>query len=165
MPWNPSLRKVRSASWRRVPRPTRRGPLRWRASLRSPRQEEETVELDPPVDTTPEAYPVLEGVPVEAPEDTGIESTQVALSEDLARVLKEIESRLSALEGQFSEFAEWKASVEARTTAQTEELRVQRAAIARTQRAVRQLSRPQEVASQASAEALETGSDENAETA
>ncbi|MED5261333.1 MAG: hypothetical protein VX574_02890, partial [Myxococcota bacterium] len=51
----------------------------------------------------------------------------------------------SALEGRLDDFVEWKSRVEKQIGAQTEELRVQRAAIARTQRAVRQMSRPQPV--------------------
>jgi hypothetical protein len=111
--------------------------------------DEETIELDPPVDTSLESYPVLEGVPVDESAEAVLEPAASAMTEDIARVLKEVESRLSALEGQLSEFAEWKPGVEKRIAAQTEELRVQRAAIARTQRAVRQSSRPTEVSAKA----------------
>ena len=103
------------------------------------------VELEPPVDTVAGALPVLEGVPVEDPGEAGFQVESSLVTDEVARVLKEIESRLSALEGRLDEFAEWKSRVEKQIGAQTEELRVQRAAIARTQRAVRQMSRPEAV--------------------
>ena len=103
------------------------------------------VELEPPVDTVADALPVLEGVPVEDPGEVGFQVESSLVTDEVARVLKEIESRLSALEGRLDEFVEWKSRVEKQIGAQTEELRVQRAAIARTQRAVRQMSRPEAV--------------------
>ena len=103
------------------------------------------VELESPVDTVADALPMLEGVPVDDPGEAGFQVESSLVTDEVARVLKEIESRLSALEGRLDEFAEWKARVEKQIGAQTEELRVQRAAIARTQRAVRQMSRPEAV--------------------
>ncbi len=103
------------------------------------------VELEPPVDTVADALPVLEGVPVEDPGEVGFQVQSSLATDEVARVLKEIESRLSALEGRLDEFVDWKSRVEKQIGAQTEELRVQRAAIARTQRAVRQMSRPEAV--------------------
>jgi hypothetical protein len=51
---------------------------------------------------------------------------------------------MSTMESRLDEVTEAKERLERQVAAQTEELRVQRAAIARTQRAVRNLSRPEE---------------------
>ncbi|MEE8580152.1 MAG: hypothetical protein V3T33_01070, partial [Myxococcota bacterium] len=52
--------------------------------------------------------------------------------------------RIAAMENQLTEVGDSRERLERQAAAQTEELRVQRAAIARTQRAVRNLSRPEE---------------------
>lgn len=59
-------------------------------------------------------------------------------------MLAGFETRMAALKGRIDELGEAKQRLEHQIAAQTEELRVQRAAIARTQRAVRNLSRPGE---------------------
>jgi septal ring factor EnvC (AmiA/AmiB activator) len=61
---------------------------------------------------------------------------------DTMRMLREFEQRMATLESRLDEVTEAKERLERQVAAQTEELRVQRAAIARTQRALRNLSRP-----------------------
>lgn len=63
---------------------------------------------------------------------------------DVARMVQEFERRMKAMETRIDELVDAKERLERQVAAQTEELRVQRAAIARTQRAVRNLSRPGE---------------------
>jgi hypothetical protein len=61
---------------------------------------------------------------------------------DVARLVGDFERRVAAMESRIDELVEAKERLERQVAAQTEELRVQRAAIARTQRAVRNMSRP-----------------------
>jgi hypothetical protein len=63
---------------------------------------------------------------------------------DLARVVREMERRMAHLETRLDESIDARERLERQVAAQTEELRVQRAAIARTQRALRGLSRSEE---------------------
>jgi len=63
-------------------------------------------------------------------------------SQDIGQSLKEIERRVAGIETRIDEIADGRERIERQVAAQTEELRVQRAAIARTQRAVRNISRP-----------------------
>ncbi len=65
-------------------------------------------------------------------------------SSEVMRMLREFEQRVSSLESRLDEVSEAKERLERQVAAQTEELRVQRAAIARTQRALRNLSRTDE---------------------
>lgn len=58
-------------------------------------------------------------------------------------MMAEMSRRLSALESRCDELVDARDRLERQVAAQTEELRVQRAAIARTQRAVRNLGRPE----------------------
>jgi septal ring factor EnvC (AmiA/AmiB activator) len=60
-------------------------------------------------------------------------------SSDITRLVHELESRLSKLETRLEESIDSRERLERQVAAQTEELRVQRAAIARTQRAVRNM--------------------------
>ena len=60
---------------------------------------------------------------------------------DVARLVQELERRMAALEGKLEEAHEAREKLERQVAAQSEELRVQRAAIARTQRALRSMSR------------------------
>ena len=62
--------------------------------------------------------------------------------DDTTRMLREFEQRMASIESRLDEGTEAKERLERQVTAQTEELRVQRAAIARTQRALRNLTRP-----------------------
>jgi hypothetical protein len=63
---------------------------------------------------------------------------------DLARIVVELERRLNHVETRLDESVEACERLERQMAAQSEELRVQRAAIARTQRALRSLSRSDE---------------------
>ena len=63
---------------------------------------------------------------------------------DTANLIVAFERRMASLETRIDELVDSKERLERQVAAQTEELRVQRAAIARTQRAVRNLSRPGE---------------------
>ena len=63
---------------------------------------------------------------------------------DVARMMQEMERRMSALEAKLDESNEAREKLERQVAAQSEELRVQRAAIARTQRALRTMSRGDE---------------------
>jgi hypothetical protein len=60
---------------------------------------------------------------------------------DVLRVVHELERRMGQLEGKLGEANEARERLERQVAAQSEELRVQRAAIARTQRALRTMSR------------------------
>ena len=57
---------------------------------------------------------------------------------------EELETRLGELEKRLESLVEGRDRLERQVSAQTEELRVQRAAIARTQRVVRSMSKPEE---------------------
>jgi hypothetical protein len=63
---------------------------------------------------------------------------------DVLRVVHELERRMGQLETKLGESNEARERLERQVAAQSEELRVQRAAIARTQRALRSLSRGEE---------------------
>jgi hypothetical protein len=63
---------------------------------------------------------------------------------DVLRVVHELERRMGQLEGKLNDSNEARERLERQVAAQSEELRVQRAAIARTQRALRSLSRGEE---------------------
>ena len=63
---------------------------------------------------------------------------------DLATLVRDLERRMAQLETRLDESTEARERLERQVAAQAEELRVQRAAIARTQRALRSLNRPAE---------------------
>lgn len=63
-------------------------------------------------------------------------------------VSPEFEQRLSQMEARLADVLEAKERLERQVAAQTEELRVQRAAIARTQRVLRNLTRPEDEATE-----------------
>ena len=65
-------------------------------------------------------------------------------SPDIARMLQEFERRIATLEARLDESNEAREKLERQVAAQSEELRVQRAAIARTQRALRTMTRGDE---------------------
>jgi hypothetical protein len=67
-----------------------------------------------------------------------------APSPDMARMLQDLERRMQTLEAKLDEANEAREKLERQVAAQSEELRVQRAAIARTQRALRTMSRGDE---------------------
>jgi len=63
---------------------------------------------------------------------------------DIARIVQELERRVAHLETRLDESIDARERLERQVAAQSEELRVQRAAIARTQRALRSLNRTEE---------------------
>ncbi len=63
---------------------------------------------------------------------------------DVARLVGDFERRVAAMEARIDELVEAKERLERQVAAQTEELRVQRAAIARTQRVLRGIARPED---------------------
>ncbi|MBJ19010.1 MAG: hypothetical protein CL933_06235 [Deltaproteobacteria bacterium] len=67
----------------------------------------------------------------------------VAVPEEFQQMVAEMGRRMEALESRCDELVDARDRLERQVAAQTEELRVQRAAIARTQRAVRNLGRPE----------------------
>jgi len=64
------------------------------------------------------------------------------------RVAAEVEGRVAELERRLEQLAEARERLERQVAAQTEELRVQRAAIARTQRVVRSITKGEEIATE-----------------
>ena len=116
---------------------------------------EAPVVLDPPIlpeldewtlvsgDSVDSVDSIGEGVQ-ELPERREPEPAEAPLYPDLSPMLQEIENRVAMLEGRIDEILAERESGEKQLDAHTEELRVQRAAIARTQRAVRNLSRPED---------------------
>ncbi|MGI9431523.1 MAG: hypothetical protein ACR2PQ_04880 [Myxococcota bacterium] len=71
-----------------------------------------------------------------------------ALGGDVMRVVEELERRMGQMETRLEEVVDAKERLERQVSAQTEELRVQRAAIARTQRVLRNVSRPEDEATE-----------------
>ena len=67
------------------------------------------------------------------------------IPEEFQQMMREMSRRVEALESRCDELVDARDRLERQVAAQTEELRVQRAAIARTQRAVRNLARPEDV--------------------
>jgi septal ring factor EnvC (AmiA/AmiB activator) len=63
---------------------------------------------------------------------------------DVAQLVQELAGRIASLETRLDEANDSRERLERQVAAQSEELRVQRAAIARTQRALRSLSRTEE---------------------
>jgi hypothetical protein len=66
--------------------------------------------------------------------------------DDVSRMVAEFERRMKTMETRIDDLVDAKERLERQVAAQTEELRVQRAAIARTQRAVRNMGRAGESA-------------------
>jgi uncharacterized coiled-coil protein SlyX len=82
----------------------------------------------------------------EAPTHLGVGAGLVGTGEDsgIASIVQELESRIAHLETRLDESVDARERLERQVAAQSEELRVQRAAIARTQRALRSLNRSEE---------------------
>jgi hypothetical protein len=80
--------------------------------------------------------------------DTGAPMMGVGAGDgsEVMRMLQELGQKVATLESRLDQVTEAKDRLERQVEAQTEELRVQRAAIARTQRALRNLNRPEEEA-------------------
>jgi septal ring factor EnvC (AmiA/AmiB activator) len=87
-------------------------------------------DMDLPVDSATGAPPVMGGA--------------AAPSNDVMQMIQGFERRMQALEAKLDEANEAREKLERQVAAQSEELRVQRAAIARTQRALRTMSRADE---------------------
>ena len=66
------------------------------------------------------------------------------IPEEFQQMMREMNRRVESLEGRIDELVDARDRLERQVGAHTEELRVQRAAIARTQRAVRNLARPED---------------------
>ncbi len=99
----------------------------------------------PPAGETP-AAPPPEPTPAPEPAQTpfpGIAAAPVAAPDSAAeRTLSEIERRLRHIETRIEEMADSRERLDRQLAAHTEELRVQRSAIARAQRVLRNLTRP-----------------------
>ncbi len=77
-----------------------------------------------------------------------------AVPDEFQQMMAEMSRRMEALESRCDELVDARDRLERQVAAQTEELRVQRAAIARTQRAVRNLGRPEDEEQEATEPAL-----------
>jgi hypothetical protein len=75
-------------------------------------------------------------------------STMPSAGPDVVSLVQDLERRMKQLESQVEELLETKERLERQVAAQTEELRVQRAAIARTQRVLRTVVKPEEEATE-----------------
>jgi hypothetical protein len=75
---------------------------------------------------------------------TGFDAAAAEGAPDVSQMLAEFERRMAHLETRLGESIEARETLERQVAAQSEELRVQRAAIARTQRALRSLNRSEE---------------------
>jgi septal ring factor EnvC (AmiA/AmiB activator) len=85
------------------------------------------------------------GLPMErAASETATVVGGAAASGDVGRLLSELDRRVAQLETRLDESVDARERLERQVAAQAEELRVQRAAIARTQRALRSLNRGDE---------------------
>ncbi len=74
----------------------------------------------------------------------GMPSAAGNVPEEFQQMMREMNRRVESLEGRIDELVDARDRLERQVAAQTEELRVQRAAIARTQRAVRNFGRPED---------------------
>ncbi|HVH18219.1 MAG TPA: hypothetical protein VNF72_07960 [Myxococcota bacterium] len=107
-------------------------------------------------DDDAQAEPAHEGAQMSTPTDLPMDRTTSrataaargaaapAAGGDVMRLVQELERRLGALESKLDQANEAREKLERQVAAQSEELRVQRAAIARTQRALRTMSRGDE---------------------
>jgi hypothetical protein len=105
---------------------------------------EETVRAEVPTPATPSfaAAEPREGAASHAGLGIG------AREGDVMRIIEELERRLVHLETRLEEVVDAKERLERHVAAQTEELRVQRAAIARTQRVLRTVVKPDDLATE-----------------
>jgi hypothetical protein len=76
--------------------------------------------------------------------DSSSRPSPSAAGGDIARIVQDLQARVGSLERMLEESNEARVRLERQVAAQSEELRVQRAAIARTQRALRSMSRADE---------------------
>jgi hypothetical protein len=103
-------------------------------------EQEEQKELDMDLHTTPSEAPTRANL-------TGQRAGSGSAAEgDVMQMVRELERRMAHLETRLDEEVDARERLERQVAAQTEELRVQRAAIARTQRALRNMTRPEDEA-------------------
>jgi hypothetical protein len=88
------------------------------------------------------------GTPAIATPPTAVAPSDAYAAGDATRIAGELEGRIKDLERRIEQLAEARERLERQVAAQTEELRVQRAAIARTQRVVRSMSKGEELATE-----------------
>jgi hypothetical protein len=86
----------------------------------------------------------MERTASELPTQMGAGVAGAAGESDIARLVQDLERRVAQLETRLDESVDARERLERQVAAQSEELRVQRAAIARTQRALRSLNRGEE---------------------
>ncbi len=86
----------------------------------------------------------MERTASELPTQMGAGIAAAAGEGDVARLVQELDRRVAQLETRLDESVDARERLERQVAAQSEELRVQRAAIARTQRALRSLNRGEE---------------------
>ena len=103
--------------------------------------------FDQPVETV-QPLGEEEGEAAAMDEDEVVVAAQAEEPAAAPDLSQEFERRLAQLDNRVEEFVEAKERLERQVAAQTEELRVQRAAIARTQRILRDLTRPDEEATE-----------------
>jgi hypothetical protein len=102
-------------------------------------------DVDTPSVAAPPAFePAAPAFGAMAPE--AIDETE--LTEEEMRLIEELDRRLAHLETRLEEVVDAKERLERHVAAQTEELRVQRAAIARTQRVLRTVVKPDDLATE-----------------
>lgn len=107
--------------------------------------EPEAAELDDAPAPAPAVSP-----PVSPPVPAGLRAEPEVVAKEDALVVEELERRIERLEARLSDSLDARERLERQLAAHTEELRVQRAAIARTQRAVRAAVRGPEAAAEES---------------
>ena len=118
----------------------------------SPKDSEEKESESVVFDSAEESMEVISRDAVN--ESLGMPPEMGALPEEFQQMMRDMNSRVQALEGRVDELVDARDRLERQVAAQTEELRVQRAAIARTQRAVRNLARPEDEEQEATEPAL-----------
>ncbi|MFP6579494.1 MAG: hypothetical protein VCC02_06780 [Myxococcota bacterium] len=101
--------------------------------------------------------PVVEGEDFALVEAGATEASTALATEGLHPILERIEARLLSMEARLEDFEAGTSGFEKQVDTHTEELRVQRAAIARTQRALRQISRPRDAEVSGSESVAPTG--------
>ena len=116
------------------------------AEPRAPATGEPSLFDQPPEPTVSLDEPEITGVTMDQPQ--GIGAAPAAGPAPTVAVSPQFEQRLSQMEARLADVLEAKERLERQVAAQTEELRVQRAAIARTQRVLRNLTRPEEEATE-----------------
>jgi hypothetical protein len=107
-------------------------------------EEPEAVSMsDDDSDSIFDAQPEVAAVAIEVPE-----AEEVPAVSQVAQISAEVERRVAELERRLEQLTEARERLERQVAAQTEELRVQRAAIARTQRVVRTIAKSEDMATE-----------------